>query len=152
MTPHLLVTSTAMSTRGRIVYLWLPVGAPLAPLEFATPFRAVVVAEEDPGSDRRQAICDWLAAAGCRYLMAWGIEASAWDDAMDWASLDRVNYADREDKDFVPTTWHDNDSLPEVFDFARQLARHPSLALDDLLVLHLSAKPAAAKMLELAQG
>lgn len=43
--------------------------------------------------------------------------------------------------DFIVTTWHRDEPLSDVFDFASRLAEHPTLNLEDLLVLHLAHRP-----------
>ncbi|MDH0867548.1 hypothetical protein [Mitsuaria sp. GD03876] len=130
------------SSLGKIVYLWLSPDVEFPRLPFGTPFRALVVSELHPEAARQSAICEWLAASGCRYLMAWGQEASSWDDSMDWAALERSGYVvDADGEDFIPTTWHDGESLAEVLHFASNHAKHPTLELEDLLVLRLAHSP-----------
>ena len=46
-------------------------------------FRAVVLAREVVSNDWRNRVSDWLVAAGCLYMLAWGHECSVWDDALD---------------------------------------------------------------------
>lgn len=81
-------------------------------------------------------------------MMAWGQEASSWDDAMDWASLERSKHVvDAESDELILTTWHDDEPLSEVFEFATRLAKHPSLKLHDQLVLHLAEQPDSERVL-----
>ncbi|WP_423596088.1 DUF7684 family protein [Roseateles sp. MS654] len=148
MDSHVFSTSAQCSGPGKIVYLWLSPSDRLPQLPFDRPFRVVVVSELHPGPTRRSDICEWLVESGCRYMMAWGKEASSWDDSMDWTALERSGYAvDIESDDFIVTTWHDDQPLSEVFDFAANLAKHPTLALEDLLVLHLAHNAAPEDVL-----
>ena len=147
MTTHLFSMSTERSGSSKVVYLWLSPEAQLPDLPFEDPFRVIVV-NELPRSARQSAICDWLAASGCRYMMAWGSDASSWDDSMDWTALERTGYVvDAASSDFIMTTWHDHEPLSEVFEFALDHAKHPSLELDDLLVLHLANQPNPGQVL-----
>ena len=142
MDSHVFSTDVERFGPGKVVYLWLSPGIPLPQLPFERPFRAMVVSELHPGPARQTSICEWLAESGCRYMMAWGTEASSWDDSMDWVALERTGYAvDVASDDFIVTTWHRDEPLSDVFDFASRLAKHPTLNLEDLLVLHLAHRP-----------
>jgi hypothetical protein len=112
--------------------------AALPALGARAPFRAVIVAEVSVTATQQNRISDWLVAEGCLYAMAWGVAASSWDDAVDWANLARFDYNGPE-RSFVLTTWHDDQPLSEVFDFAIQCASHPIEPLDELIVVHVAA-------------
>jgi hypothetical protein len=102
------------------------------------PFRAVIVADVPVTPAQQNRVSDWLVAEGCLYAMAWGVAASSWDDAIDWANIARSNGTDVPDNAFVLTTWHDDETLSEVFDFAIRCASHPTEALDELIVVHVA--------------
>lgn len=78
----------------------------------------------------------WLVASGCRYMLAWDKECSAWDDAVDEADLERFDYGDIPDEEVVMTTRHEDDDLEEVFWFAKNRARHPAIDLNETLLIH----------------
>ena len=80
-------------------------------------------------------------------MMAWGPECSRWDDAVDDANLERYEYGDIPEEKFVMTTWHADAPLSEVFWFAKELANHPTVALDSTVLLHISATAAETEML-----
>lgn len=69
--------------------------------------------------------------------MAWGRECSSWDDSVDFANLEEFSYGEIPDDAFVMTTWHESEPLEEVFWFAKNSAFHPSIELDNTLILHL---------------
>lgn len=92
-------------------------------------------------------ISEWLIAAGCRYVMAWGENASAWDDAVDMASMERNRYEDPQPEELVITTWHPGESLTEVFEFSNESAKHPALSLDELVIVHVASEPDAGRIL-----
>lgn len=50
-------------------------------------------------------------------VLAWGKECSLWDDMIDWCVLEKYDYKIPEDKNIV-TTWHDDESLDDVIQFA----------------------------------
>ncbi len=95
----------------------LPPGT-IPPPMAAMPHTAVVAAgvAVDPGW--RAAVAAWLVDGGCRWMLAWGTDASAWDDAVDWVVLERCGFADIPEDRMVMTTWHDDEPLDEVLDFA----------------------------------
>lgn len=121
------------------IYIHVDPNAALPALVTRAPFRAVIVAEVAVTASQQNCISDWLVAEGCLYAMAWGVAASSWDDAMDWSCLEKFNYGDVPANAFVMTTWHDDQPLSEVFDFAIRCASHPVEPLDELVVIHVAA-------------
>jgi len=122
-------------------YVQLTPGRDLPALPVQAAFRAVIVADAQVSPEHQSSICEWLVGKACLYAMAWGIDASAWDDAMDMANLACFGSGDVPPHAFVMTTWHDEESLSEVFDFAIRCASHPEEPLDELLVLHVAEHP-----------
>jgi hypothetical protein len=45
-------------------------------------------------------------AVGCLYMMAWGIDCSIRDDAVDWANISDFDFKPIPPERFVMTTWH----------------------------------------------
>jgi hypothetical protein len=111
------------------------------------PFRCIVIVEAQVSPDWRSALSTWMVESGCLYMMAWGLECSRWDDAVDDANLARFGYGEIPEDQFIMTTWHDNEALGEVFGFAQELANHPSVKLDGTLLLHVAHKASEAGML-----
>jgi len=91
-------------------------------LEIISPFAAVVVIDAKVHSNWRKNVSDWLVEKGCLYMMAHGDECSLWDDSVDTANLEVYNGSKIPYHKFVTTTWHDNDSLEDVFYFAKECA------------------------------
>ena len=128
-------------------YLRIFEGEPLPEISKYSPFRAVVVIEA-PYSERWQNdVSRWLVASGCLYMMAWGPNCTTWDDSVDYANLDQFEFGDIPDEHFVMTTWHERDSLDEVFWFAGFCAHHGNVELVNTLIIHISAEDAAEPML-----
>jgi len=102
------------------------------------PFRSVVIIEEDVTAEWREAVSKWLVESGCLYMMAWGKDCSYWDDSVDHASLEGFNYGEVPEDKFVMTTWHENEPLEDVFFFSKNNGFHPTVELENTLLLHIS--------------
>jgi hypothetical protein len=116
-----------------------PEEASLPDLGRFSPFRAVVLVRESVSNDWRNRISDWLVAAGCLYMLAWGHECSTWDDAVDRANVSAFNFKAIPPERFVMTTWHDGEPMEEVFWFAKNCANHPTIPLDLNLILDIAS-------------
>jgi hypothetical protein len=105
------------------------------------PFRAVVIVEEPVSPEWQFAASKWLVEAGCLYMLAWGRDCSSWDDSVDLANLQAFDFGDIPPNEFVMTTWHEEDSLAEVFQFAKQHATpmSPEVAIVDTLIFHVGS-------------
>lgn len=129
-------------------YLHLKPGALLPAIWLPPPFRAVVIVEATVTPEWQGEVSEWLLRAGCLYMMAWGENCSSWDDAVDFANLEMFDFgAIPEDQDAM-TTWHENETLEEVFWFAKSLAKHPAVELERTLLLHISDNNEERKLLE----
>jgi hypothetical protein len=130
--------------RGRVsripIYLHLISSATLPPLALGRPFRVVIAAEALVEKAWMHDVTTWLIKAGCRYLMAWGPQGTHWDDAADSANCELHGYKEIPPRDFVMTTWHDDETLEQVF-WLCNTCEHPDLVLEQTLILHIS--PAA---------
>jgi hypothetical protein len=122
-------------------YLHLQPGSAFPEIARLRPFKTVLLAEAAAGEDWQAACSAWLVASGCRYCMAWGIDCKGWEDAVEFASLDAAHFAKVDDAQFVVTTAHQDESMDDVFWFAKNGARHPALALDHTLLLHIAPQP-----------
>ncbi|UUZ47406.1 hypothetical protein LP420_29540 [Massilia sp. B-10] len=47
----------------------------------------------------------------------------------------------------VLTTWHDDDALEEVFQFAKNCAFHPAATLESTIILHISQEERSEELL-----
>ena len=122
-------------------YIHLISGASLPVIQTSFPFKMLVLIEDEVSPQWQWNVSCWLVKAGCRFMMAWGRECSAWDDSVDYASLDAQDYQLGRDEDFVLTTWHTDDSISEVFDFCMNSTFHPSLKLSNTVILHIAKCP-----------
>jgi hypothetical protein len=122
-------------------YLRLEPGADIPPYDGPKPFAAIVVVEADVTHEWQWQVSKWLVDSGCLYMLAWGRECSSWDDSVDYANLETFNYDDIPDERHVMTTWHENETLSEVFDFVKRHMKPASdtVQLRDTILLHISS-------------
>ena len=124
----------------RVEYIRLGAADPLPQLTFVPNFRVGLVSQITASSERMTEITDWLYGAGVKYFCAWGTQREAWHDSMDWSNLAACNYGIPDDK-HVMTTWHDNESLDEMFWFLRELGCvevDGKTPIENTLLLHIA--------------
>jgi hypothetical protein len=102
-------------------------------------FRAVVFVRETVTNDWRNRVSEWLVDAGCLYMLARGEDCSVWDDAVDWANIDAVHSRPIPPERFVMTTWHEEETIEEVFWSATHCAEHPTVALQSNPILDITS-------------
>jgi hypothetical protein len=123
-----------------VSYLHLLPDGELPPMKDTTPFLAIVLIEDEVSEMWRWDASRWLVESGCRFMLAWGKDCSAWDDSVDEANLEAFNYEDIPPEKFVMTTWHEDEDMEEVFWFAKHRAAHPALPLYRTLIVHIAAQ------------
>ena len=99
-------------------YIHLTPKMSLKNMEVHAPFAAVVVINDEVTPEWRATVSEWLVEAGCLYMLAWGDDCSLWDDSVDIANLEAHDWNDIPDDKSIMTTWHEDESLHEVFYFA----------------------------------
>ncbi|EBA16821.1 hypothetical protein RSK20926_03414 [Roseobacter sp. SK209-2-6] len=119
-------------------YVHLPADVPISIPTGMTRFKCLILIEREISNDYRNEVSAALVAAGCLYALAWGLDCSIWDDAVDWAFLEHYDYGEYPEDKFVMTTWHDNETLEETVDFAKHCTEYSNVKLDDILVLDFS--------------
>lgn len=119
-------------------YLHLPPDAELPALQLP-PFIAIVLAEDEVLDTWQWDASRWLVASGCRYLLAWGKDCAAWNEAVDDAFQEAVDYEDVAPERQVLTASFEDEDMDEVFWFARHRAAHPGAVLNTTLILHIAA-------------
>jgi hypothetical protein len=123
-----------------VEYLLLKNEVELPDISNLRPYRAVVVIEKQVSQEWQNKISDWLVQTGCLFMMAWGIKCSTWDDSVDWALLDEFNFKEIPEESNIMTSWHEDESLEEVFSFAKKCVHDngsPDVVLKDTLILHI---------------
>ncbi|WP_435520862.1 DUF7684 family protein [Caenimonas aquaedulcis] len=129
------------------LYLQVPPGGALSSLD-NVPSRVVVIADAPCSPFWQAEVSAWLLGIGCLYMMAWGEGCSSWDDSVDEANLEQFEYRDIPEDRFVMTTWHDGESLSEVFWCSKHNADHPTVELVRPVLLHISNDGRQKEMLD----
>lgn len=89
------------------------------PFRFASPFEEeefvalVYIEDKQVTPEEQEKLSDEIVAAGCRYAVCAGHQCSSWDDSIDMADLRRNNMETNE-KTFVITSWHKDESVEEI--------------------------------------
>jgi hypothetical protein len=132
-------------------YLQLLPDRELPDISRLAPFKAVVVLNASYSLDWQDQVSKWLVSSGCLYTMASGPACTTWDDSVDYANM--FEYPDFEipDDKFVMTTWHDDESLEEVFWYAQFNANcsYNDVELTSTLIVDISVEHREAEMLAL---
>lgn len=121
-------------------YIHLSPGSELPPIESMRPFKAIVIIESPVTVAWQHLVSAWLVNSGCFYMMAWGLECSSWDDSVDYANLDASDFKIASDDNLVMTTWHEKETLSDVFWYSQNCAIHPAHDLQNTLILHISTQ------------
>ena len=121
-------------------YLHLPPDAALPEIDLP-PFTAIVLVEDEVSETWQWDASRWLVASGCRYLLAWGRDCDAWNEAVGEAFLEANDYEDVPAEREVLTASFEDEEMEEVFWFARHRAAHPGVPVNTTLVLHIAAAP-----------
>ena len=136
----------------RASYQYLKPNEPLPAGKLHCPYRAVLVVESQVEPAWRRMVSEWLIRTGCLYMLAWGEDCSLWDDAVDVANLAAFAPEPIPDDRFVFTTWHDHETLDEVFWFAEHGAWHPDVDLEYTVLIHIAERPVGDEMLKAFQA
>lgn len=107
----------------------------------------VVMVEAEVSAAWQSTVSHWIIDSGCLYMMAWGVECSSWDDAVDIANLERFDFGKIPEDHSVMTTWHTDEPLAEVFWFSKNDAFHPTVKLEHTVLLHISAESKERELL-----
>ncbi|MGV7222123.1 MAG: DUF7684 family protein [Nitrospinales bacterium] len=118
-------------------YIHIRNGGELPEIGYLKPFKVVVVIEEDVSREWQIQASSWLVNSGCLYMMAWGQNCGTWDDSVDMAVLEKWNFGDIPDEEFVMTTWHESEPLEEVFYYGKNDATHSIVEIKNVLILHI---------------
>jgi len=121
-----------------MLYIQIQNEGQLPDITHLKPFKCVVIIEQDVLPEWREKVSKWLVHSGCVYMIAWGKDCSLWDDAVDMENLEQFQYNEIPDESFVMTTWHDQESLEEVFWFAKHAAAHDIHKFLNTVILHIS--------------
>lgn len=62
---------------------------PIPDFKSNSPYAAVLILEVSTSKDWMYQLSDFLVNTGFRYMMAWGVNCSQWDDSVDFANLEK---------------------------------------------------------------
>jgi len=124
-----------------IRYLHLNPDSELPALEGLHQFKAIIIIDVEVPEMTQWEICRWLVSSGCLYALAWGQDCAAWEEAVEEAALEAVNYEDVPEEQRVMTTSHEDEELSEAFWFAKHRAVHPAHEFRETLILHIADAP-----------
>ena len=119
-------------------YLRLEPEQALPEWPYFRPYQAVVVIEEKVSYEWQQQVSEWLVETGCLYMMAWGESCSSWDDSVDLANMKKFNFEKVPEKEFVLTTWHEDEPIDEAFLYSKSNAIHPEIGVLKPVIIHIS--------------
>ncbi len=119
-------------------YLQLTPGTSLPDISEMKPYLAVIVIEEHVDPAWRETVSKWLVKSGCIYMMAWGTDSNEWDTSVDLANIEQFNYGEIPEDELVMTTWHENESLNNLFWQSKNSAEHACVEFSNTLILHIS--------------
>lgn len=109
---------------------------------FGAPFVAIIVACDSSLTPEQQAnLSAQLVAMDCRYMLAWGTNASSWDDSVDMAFINTDPNFDPPSDRLVMTTWHDIETIQEVVWFALKNTNFATHDFRDYLALMVGENP-----------
>ncbi len=109
---------------------------------FGSPFVAIVVAcDSSITPEQRANLSAQLVAMDCRYMLAWGTDASSWDDSVDIAFISTDPNFDPPDDRHVMTTWHNDETIEDVVWFALMNTNFDAHDFHDYLALMIGANP-----------
>ena len=129
------------------IYVHLLPGSVLPSIE-QQPSKIIVVVQDAVTEEWQNKVSDWIVNSGCLCMMAWGDRCSTWDDSVDWANLSQHDFGEVPDDKFVMTSWHEDEPLEEAFWFSKFCASHPTIALDRVIILHISNKNRETEILK----
>lgn len=120
-------------------YIHLKPNASLPDITSWRPFRAAVLVEAAVDEQWQARASEWLVQSGCLYMVAWGVQCSSWDDSVDLATLEKFDYGNVPDEEFVMTTWHENEPLSDALFYLKNNAIHPTTDLPHTLIVHIAS-------------
>ncbi|MEM1037014.1 MAG: hypothetical protein AAGI14_09680 [Pseudomonadota bacterium] len=114
-----------------------------------TNYKVVLILESPVQTEWQTALSEHLVRRGCKYVMAWGDDCSSWDNSVDLANLEQYEFGDIPEEKRIMTTWHDEETLEDVFWFCEYLVRHPIHTLTRTILVHIANRARKDEILNL---
>jgi hypothetical protein len=133
-------------------YLQLRNNEILPQIKTQRPFKCVVIISSPVSQAWQAKVSQWLVDSGCLYMMAWGNDCNSWDDSVDYANIEQFQNQEIPPESFVMTTWHESESLSEVFEFCKHAAIHGVKNVENTLLLHISEEYMSKNITQIYNG
>lgn len=121
-----------------VIYIHLAPGDTPTGRVRPAPYKMVVIADAAVSPGWQSQVSDWIVESGCRCMVAWGVDCSTWDDAVDTANIEAFEFGDIPADHFVYTFWHAHDPIEKALGFCKYAASHPAVELRQTVLLHIS--------------
>jgi hypothetical protein len=131
-----------------VSYLHLLAGQEPPVMQTDRGFLVILLIEQVAEDEWRSRVGDWLVRTECLYLVAWGHDCEQWHDGVDFAALAAFDFGEIPDDAFVMTTWHADELLSEALWFAAHAASHPTVSLDQTVLIHISPTERSAELID----
>lgn len=138
-----------MSVKPQLKYIRLQSDDDLPELNDPSPFKVMLILDEETSQPWQWEVARWLVRTNCRCVMAWGLECDSWAEAVEDAHLEAFDFEEVPEDQILVTTSHEDEELAEVFWYCRHRARHPAHELAHTLILHISDEIKKAEFEEL---
>jgi len=95
-----------------------------APYNFQNPFDGeeyvclIFNNDKEISTDDQKKLSKQIVMSGCRYAVCAGHDCSSWDDSIDYAYLETDENYNPPDSTFVMTSWHEDESVEEILNYA----------------------------------
>ena len=103
-------------------------------------YKCLILNEYKIDEEYHWTVCEHLVETGCRWMLAWGIDGTLWDDSVDLVEINKfLPEIEGPDDEFVLITWHDNDTLEEVIHFTKfgAVETYDAKPLHDVVIIDL---------------
>ena len=127
-----------MSVTSQLKYIRLQPDDDLPELSEPSPFKVMLVIDEEISQPWQWEVARWLVSTSCRCVMVWGLECDSWEEAIEDAHLEAFDFEEVPEDQVIVTTSHEDEELAEVFWYCRHRAKHPVHELAHTVILHIS--------------
>ena len=114
-----------------------------------SPFKALLVIEDEVSKSRQRQISDWLVEMGGLCLTLCGVGSEGWAKSIRQSNLDQVDIQSMEPEQFVMIVEFQNDIFRNVFWHAKKYAKHTHVKLSELVIVHISNENRAVDYLSI---
>jgi hypothetical protein len=133
----------------KVVYYHITPETNLPDITEMKPFLAVLVIELHPATEWRESVSKWLVNSGCQYLMSWGEDRAAWEEAVDLANIAQFNSGEIPNDEMVLTVEHGDDAPELFFREVKTTATQDCIDFDNTLIIHISKLDKEEELLSL---